>query len=95
MLHPYKIQLVKELKLQDTTQKLEFVSQTIQRFQRVRLFRNEAHFHLNGHVNTQNCMRQRLFRSRYELLLFLKMHAVTVISVRYVEMLGRFLVPKL
>lgn len=56
-LHPYKIQLVQELKPQDAGQRLDFVNQMIERFPTFTniLFSDEAHFHLNGHVNKQNC----------------------------------------
>jgi len=55
-LHPYKIQLVQELKPQDAIQRLEFVNQAIERLQTFNiLFSDEANFHLNGHVNKQNC----------------------------------------
>ena len=56
-LHPYKIQLVQELKPQDAGQRLTFVNQAIERFSSFDniLFSDEAHFHLNGYVNRQNC----------------------------------------
>lgn len=56
-LHPYKIQLVQELKPQDAGQRLQFVNQVTARFATFNniLFSDEAHFHLNGHVNKQNC----------------------------------------
>lgn len=52
-LHPYKIQLVQELKPQDASQRLEFVNQVIERFSTFTniLFSDAAHFHLNEHVN--------------------------------------------
>lgn len=56
-LQPYKIQLVQELKPQDPIQRLEFVNKITERLQTFTniIFSDEAHFHLNGHVNRQNC----------------------------------------
>jgi len=56
-MHPYKIQLVQELKPQDANQRLDFVNLAIERFSTFTniLFSDEAHFHLNGNVNKQNC----------------------------------------
>lgn len=56
-LHPYKIQLVQELKPQDASQRLNFVNQLFEQLSTFTniLFSDEAHFHLNGHVNKQNC----------------------------------------
>lgn len=56
-MHPYKIQLVHELKPTDPANRLLFANEMMNRFPAVDniLFSDEAHFHLNGHVNTQNC----------------------------------------
>ncbi|GBP12628.1 hypothetical protein EVAR_10284_1 [Eumeta japonica] len=52
-LHPYKIQLVQELKPQDAGRRLEFINQMIERYPTFTniLFSDEAHFQLNGHMN--------------------------------------------
>lgn len=54
--HPYKIQLVQELKDTDPTNRLNFVNEMMNRFTSFNnvLFSDEAHFHMNGHVNRQN-----------------------------------------
>ncbi|CAH1989820.1 unnamed protein product [Acanthoscelides obtectus] len=56
-LHAYKIQLVQELKDNDAIQRLNFANEMLNRFSSLNnvLFSDEAHFHLNGHVNKQNC----------------------------------------
>jgi len=55
--HPYKIQLGQELKPQDSVNRLQFVNQVTERFSTFNniWFSDDAHFHLNGHVNKQNC----------------------------------------
>nr|CAH7733486.1 unnamed protein product [Callosobruchus chinensis] len=58
---PYKIQLVQQLQPQDYAQRLNFARRFQQLAREERDFVNrlimsdEAHFHLNGFVNTQNC----------------------------------------
>ncbi|XP_048484480.1 uncharacterized protein LOC125490157 [Plutella xylostella] len=56
-LHPYKIQLVQELKPNDLNLRKLFAETMLERFKSFNniLFSDEAHFHLNGHVNKQNC----------------------------------------
>lgn len=56
-LRAYKIQLVQELKPSDYEQRLNFVQEMLARFATFDniLFSDEANFHLNGHVNKQNC----------------------------------------
>lgn len=56
-LHPYKIQLVQKLKDTDTIHRLNFANEMLNRFTSFNnvLFSDEAHFHINGHVNKQNC----------------------------------------
>lgn len=56
-LHPYKIQLVQELKPNDHNLRRIFAQTMLERFPTLNniLFSDEAHFHLNGHVNKQNC----------------------------------------
>lgn len=53
----YKIQLVQELKPTDYPLRLNFANEMLQRFPTFEniLFSDEANFHLNGHVNKQNC----------------------------------------
>ncbi|CAK1579832.1 unnamed protein product [Parnassius mnemosyne] len=55
-LHPYKIQLVQELKDTDTIHRLNFANEMLNRFTSFNnvFFSDEAHFHINGHVNKQN-----------------------------------------
>lgn len=53
-LDPYKTQLIQELKPQVFSHRLQFVNQETALFN-IYLFSNEAHFHLNRHVNKQNC----------------------------------------
>lgn len=57
LLHPYKIQLVQELKDTDPMHRLNFANEMFDRFTSFNnvLFSDEAHFHINGHVNKQNC----------------------------------------
>jgi hypothetical protein len=56
-LHPYKIQIVQALKPNDPAQRLQFANEVLERFTSFNniFFSDEAHFHLNGHVNRQNC----------------------------------------
>lgn len=56
-LHPYKIQLVQELSHDDHTKRSSFSTSMLERFSNFGniLFSDEAHFHLNGFVNKQNC----------------------------------------
>lgn len=56
-LHPYKIQLVQELQPNDPILRRAFVKTMLERFRSFNniLFSDEAHFHINGHVNKQNC----------------------------------------
>lgn len=56
-LNPFKIQLVQELKPTDPADRLFFANEIMDRFPETDniLFSDEAHFHLNGHVNKQNC----------------------------------------
>lgn len=60
-LHPYKIQLTQELKPTDHRQRREFVEWLLLRqnadadFHKKIIFSDEAHFHLSGFVNKQNC----------------------------------------
>lgn len=55
-LHPYKLQLVQDLKPNDHNLRRDFVETMFERFRSFNniLFSDEAHFHLNGHVNKQN-----------------------------------------
>lgn len=56
-LKAYKIQLVQELKPTDYLNRVTFVQEMMNRFRNFNniLFSDEANFHLNGHVNKQNC----------------------------------------
>jgi hypothetical protein len=56
-LKAYKIQLVQELKPHDANNRLNFANQMLDRFNNFHnvMFSDEANFHLNGHVNKQNC----------------------------------------
>lgn len=60
-LHPYKIQLTQELKPADHGQRRAFANWILQmnandnNFCDKIIFSDEAHFHLNGYVNKQNC----------------------------------------
>ncbi|XP_069359553.1 histone-lysine N-methyltransferase SETMAR-like [Maniola hyperantus] len=56
-LHPYKIQLVQELNPNDLNLRKSYAETMLTRFSNFHniLFSDEAHFHLNGHVNKQNC----------------------------------------
>lgn len=56
-LHPYKIQIVQALKPSDHAQRLKFADEMLEKFSSFNniLFSDEAHFHLNGYVNRQNC----------------------------------------
>lgn len=55
--HPFKIQLVQELKENDFNLRKNFCETMLERFRTVNciFWSDEAHFHLNGHVNKQNC----------------------------------------
>lgn len=59
--HPYKIQLTQQLKAADHEKRRNFVDWFMRRqhendgFARNIIFSDEAHFHLNGFVNKQNC----------------------------------------
>ncbi|XP_028027786.1 uncharacterized protein LOC114241201 [Bombyx mandarina] len=57
-LHPYKLQLVQELKPNDHHLRRAFAETMLERFQSLNniLFSDEAHFHLSGFVNKQNCL---------------------------------------
>ena len=56
-LHPYKIQRVQELQPNDPILRRAFVQTMLERFWSFNniLFSDESHFHINGHVNKQNC----------------------------------------
>lgn len=60
-LHAYKVQITQELKPRDHGQRREFVEWIIDRqnrdadFSNKIIFSDEAHFHLDGFVNRQNC----------------------------------------
>lgn len=56
-LHPYKIQLVQELKATDFESRLRFANEMRDKFSNFNniLFSDEAHFYLNGFLNKQNC----------------------------------------
>ena len=60
-LHPYKIQLTQELKITDHRQRREFADWVLEQletdpdFGKKIIFSDEAHFSMNGYVNTQNC----------------------------------------
>jgi hypothetical protein len=60
-LHAYKIQLTQELKPTDHVQRREFVNWVLENqnvdgnFSMKIIFSDEAHFQLDGYVNTQNC----------------------------------------
>lgn len=56
-LHPFKIQVIQKLKEQDFAARLAFAQEMLDRFTNFDniLFSDEAHFHLNGFVNRQNC----------------------------------------
>lgn len=56
-LKAYKIQLVRILKDTDYANRLNFAKKMLQRLNNFNniLFSDEANFHLNCHVNTQNC----------------------------------------
>lgn len=55
--HPYKLQLVQELKPNDHHLRRAFAERMLERFRSLNniLFSDEAHFHLSGYVNKQNC----------------------------------------
>lgn len=60
-LHPYKIQLTQELKVNDHRQRRSFGDWALERleedpnFGRKIIFSDEAHFWMNGYVNKHNC----------------------------------------
>lgn len=60
-LHAYKVQLIQELKPTDHGKRRQFCEWILAReqenegFGKRIIFTDEAHFHLNGFVNTQNC----------------------------------------
>jgi hypothetical protein len=60
-LHAYKIQLTQELKPTDHVHRREFVNWVLENqkvdgnFSKKIIFSDEAHFQLDGYVNTQNC----------------------------------------
>lgn len=56
-LHPYKLQLTQELKESDFGARLAFANEMLNRFSNFDniLFSDDAHFHINGFVNRQNC----------------------------------------
>jgi hypothetical protein len=59
--HPYKIQVAQELSEQDKEDRLQFCSQFFDLMNSNRnilnslLMSDEAHFHMSGYVNKQNC----------------------------------------
>ena len=57
--HPYKIMVVQELKARDYVQREDFAVRMQVVFEEeetpIILMSDEAHFHLNGTVNKQNC----------------------------------------
>lgn len=57
LMHPYKIQLVQELKETDAIQRVNYANEMFNRFTSFNniMFSDEAHFHINGHVSKQNC----------------------------------------
>ncbi|GJQ71943.1 hypothetical protein Trydic_g3052 [Trypoxylus dichotomus] len=54
---PYKLELIQELKPIDAAERLNFANEVIQRFRYFNniLLSDDAHLHLNGLVNKQNC----------------------------------------
>ena len=60
-LHAYKIQLMQELKPTDHMQRREYVNWVLENqkvdgnFSKKIIFSDEAHFQLDGYVNSQNC----------------------------------------
>jgi len=60
-LHPYKIQLIQELKVNDHRQRRVFADWVLEQlevnpnFAKQIIFSDEAHFWMNGYVNKQNC----------------------------------------
>jgi len=60
-LHPYKIQLTQELKVNDHRQRRVFADWVLEHlevnpnFAKQIIFSDEAHFWINGYVNKQNC----------------------------------------
>ncbi|XP_045504404.1 uncharacterized protein LOC123701036 [Colias croceus] len=56
-LKPYKIQIVQELRETDFDLRLNFVNTMLEKFDDYQniFFSDEAHFHLDGYVNRQNC----------------------------------------
>ncbi|XP_046668647.1 uncharacterized protein LOC124359719 [Homalodisca vitripennis] len=56
-LHPYKIQLVQALKETDYPLRLNYANKMLRSFRNFNkiIFSDEAHFHVDGYVNKQNC----------------------------------------
>ncbi|CAH2088890.1 unnamed protein product [Euphydryas editha] len=56
-LHPYKVQIVQKMKPNDYIQRKLLADTMLERFSSLEnvLFTDEAHFHINGHVNKHNC----------------------------------------
>ena len=60
-LHPYKIQLIQELKVNDHKQRRVFVDWVLEQFEvnpnfvKQIIFSDEVYFWMNGYVNKQNC----------------------------------------
>ena len=57
-LHPYKIMLVQKLLPTDNVQRLQFSERMLNILQddlAMIITSDEAHFHLNGYINKQNC----------------------------------------
>jgi len=60
-LHPYKIQLTQEFKINDHRQRRVFADWVLEQlkvnpnFAKQIIFSDEAHFWMNGYVNKQNC----------------------------------------
>lgn len=57
--HPYKIAVVQKLNVRDYPQRSAFAQQMLQLYEQIEnlslVMSDEAHFHLNGAVNRQNC----------------------------------------
>ena len=56
-LHPYKLQIVQEMKPNDYIERKLLADTMLERFSSLEnvLFTDEAHFHINGHINKHNC----------------------------------------
>ena len=81
-LHAYKIQLTQELKPTDYVHRREFVNWVLENqkvdgsFSKKIIFSDEAHFQLDGYVNTQNC---RIWGAENPLVIHEKtLHAQTI-----------------